>query len=98
MLADKIALSRTQLFRKLKSLTGKSVSEFIRFTRLQHAAQMLRHKQGNVSEVAYSAGFNHLGNFSEHFKKQFGVLPSEYLKYPEKNILDFKRSLLRSSD
>ena len=51
MFADEIALSRTQLFRKLKSLTGKSVTDFIRHIRLTRAAEMLSNSQGNVSAV-----------------------------------------------
>jgi signal transduction histidine kinase/ligand-binding sensor domain-containing protein/DNA-binding response OmpR family regulator len=85
LFAADMALSRSQLFRKLKSLTGKSISEFIRFVRLQYAADLLKRKQGNVSEVAFEAGFNHLGNFSEHFKNQFGITPSEYVKNTQKS-------------
>jgi AraC-like DNA-binding protein len=79
-----MALDRSQLYRKLKSLTDKSVSEFIRYIRLQKAADLLGRKQGNVSEIAYKVGFNHLGSFTENFKKQFGVLPSEFSKNPQK--------------
>jgi signal transduction histidine kinase/DNA-binding response OmpR family regulator len=78
--AEEIALSRVQLFRKLKSLTGKSVSEFIRHYRLNHAAELLSNNQGNVTEIAYRVGFNHLSHFARYFKDQFGISPSEYSK------------------
>jgi len=80
LFAEEIALSRTQLFRKLKSLTGQSVSDFVRHIRLNRAAELLKNDQGNVSEVAFQAGFNHLSHFARYFKNQFGITPSEYTK------------------
>ena len=78
--ANSMALSRTQLYRKLKSMTGKTTTEFIRLIRLQHAARRIKNKQGTISEIAFSVGFSNLSYFSENFKKQFGVLPSDYLR------------------
>ncbi len=73
-----IGLSRMQLHRKLKSLTDQSTTEFIRTLRLKRAAKLLESHSGNISEIAYEVGFNNPAYFSECFKKQFGVLPSEY--------------------
>ena len=78
-----MAMDRTHLYRKLKSMSGKSVSEFIRHLRLQMAADLLKRKQGNVSEVAFEVGFNSPGYFAEKFRKQFGVSPSAYARNPK---------------
>lgn len=82
-----IGMSRMQLYRKLKALTGQSPNEFIRTIRLKRAAQLLEQKQLTVAEVTYEVGFNDLQYFRECFKKQFGVTPSEYtqrsIEHPE---------------
>lgn len=75
-----IGMSRMQLYRKLKALTGQSPNEFIRTIRLKRAAQLLEQKQLTVAEVTYEVGFNDLQYFRECFKKQFGVTPSEYIQ------------------
>jgi signal transduction histidine kinase/ligand-binding sensor domain-containing protein/CheY-like chemotaxis protein/AraC-like DNA-binding protein len=80
--ASLMALDRTQLYRKIKSLTGKSVSEFIHHIRLIIATDLLKRKQGNVSEVAYDVGFSSPSYFAKKFKIHFGVSPSEYAKNP----------------
>lgn len=72
-----MAVSRTNLHRKLKALTGKSATEFIRSIRLKRAASLLQQKSGTVSDVAYSVGFNNLSYFSRCFKEEIGKLPSE---------------------
>lgn len=74
-----IGMSRMQLHRKLKALTNTSTSEFIRTIRLQRAAQILQTKGVNVSEAAYSAGFNNLSYFAKCFKEHFGMNPSDYI-------------------
>jgi signal transduction histidine kinase/ligand-binding sensor domain-containing protein/DNA-binding response OmpR family regulator len=73
-----MALSRTDLYRKLKALTGLSAKEFIRTIRLKRAAHLLRHQYGNISEIAYEVGFNNPSYFAECFHKQFKQLPSQY--------------------
>jgi len=76
--SDLMAMSRSQLYRKLIAVTSLSPNEFIRFTRLRKAAGMLARRTANVAEIAYDVGFNNPSYFSECFKKQFGVLPSDY--------------------
>ncbi len=77
-LAHQIAMSRMQLYRKLKALTGETPNTLIRNIRLQRAAQLLDTRQFNISEVAYKVGFTDLKYFRERFKERFGVVPSEY--------------------
>jgi len=73
-----MALSHSQLYRKLHALIDQSPNEFIRTTRLQKAAKLLSHHSANISEIALEVGFNNPSYFAECFKKQFGVSPSEY--------------------
>jgi signal transduction histidine kinase/ligand-binding sensor domain-containing protein/DNA-binding response OmpR family regulator len=73
-----VGMSRTQLYRKLKAITGQSANEFIRTIRLKRAAQLLEQRQLTVAEVTYEVGFTDLQHFRECFKKLFGVTPSEY--------------------
>jgi signal transduction histidine kinase/ligand-binding sensor domain-containing protein/DNA-binding response OmpR family regulator len=74
----KIALSKLQLYRKIRALTGQSPSEFIRVVRLNRAAQLLKHHYDTVTQIAFMVGFNSSSYFSRSFYKQFGVWPSEY--------------------
>jgi transcriptional regulator GlxA family with amidase domain len=75
-----MAMSRVQLHRKLTALVEQSASEFIRTIRLNRAAILLKEKSGNIAEIAYDVGFNNPSYFSECFRKQFGKLPSEYIR------------------
>lgn len=77
-LAEKTAMSRVQLHRKLKALTGLAPGEFIRNYRLNRAAQLLKKKAGNVSEIAFDVGFNNLSYFAKAFREKFGVNPSDF--------------------
>jgi signal transduction histidine kinase/DNA-binding response OmpR family regulator len=76
--AIEVGLSRPVLYRKLRGLTGQTISEFIRSIRLKRAAQLIKQKNGNISEIAYQVGFNHLSYFAACFKKQFGVAPKDF--------------------
>ena len=79
ILADSVALSRTQLFRKIKQLTKMSPGRYILFFRLQRAKQLLqsKDKEFNVSEVCFKVGFLSKSHFTRSFQKQFGFNPSQ---------------------
>jgi len=77
-LLEEIHLSRSQLHRKLKALTGLSATEFIRTIRLKRAAQLLKQHHGTIAETVYAVGFNNLSYFSKCFQKQFEITPREY--------------------
>ena len=79
MLAEQVGLSRVQLHRKLKELTGIPASEFIRNIRLKQAALLLKDKKMNISQVAYAVGFTNHTHFSTAFKKFYGVSPTDYI-------------------
>lgn len=80
MLTQEVGISRAQLHRKMKEMTGISTSEFIRNIRLEQAARLLREQKINVTQVAYTVGFSNLAHFSTIFRKHFGISPSEYLE------------------
>ena len=75
--ATQMGLSRVQLYRKVKALTGATAVELIRLTRLRKADKMLREGQHTVAEVSYEVGFSSPSYFSKCFKEQFGRLPGE---------------------
>ena len=74
-----LGLSKSQLYRKIVSLTGKSPNTFINEYRLNEAFQLLSKSGNNISEIAYEAGFTSPSYFSKCFQKRFGHAPSEYL-------------------
>ena len=71
-----LKMSRTQLHRKLKALTGKSTSYFIRSIRMQKARELLQSPDLNVSEVAYAVGYSDPAYFTNCFTDEFGKPPS----------------------
>ena len=77
LLCTELGMSRSQLYRKLKALTGDSVANFIRTIRLQKAMEILQTDQLTVAEVAYQTGFKDPAHFSKSFKAMYGRNPSE---------------------
>ncbi|RIV19951.1 response regulator [Fibrisoma montanum] len=80
VLQQEMGMSRMQLHRKLKALTEQSAADFIRYIRLQRAADLLQQPGIQIAEAAYGSGFTHLSYFSKCFKDQFGELPSDFQK------------------
>ncbi len=78
--ATALGMSRMQLHRKLKALTGLSTTEFIRSQRLKLAAKLLKKSDINISQVGYAVGFNNHSYFTKCFKEQFGMSPSDFAK------------------
>lgn len=72
-----MGMSRTQLYRKFRSLTDKTLAEYIRSMRLNKARELLTHTDTSVSEAAYKTGFRNLSHFSRIFTGEFGVNPSD---------------------
>ena len=77
-LADDIGLSRAQLHRKMKEMTGISTGKFIRDMRMKEAVHLLNLGTINISQIAYRVGFNDQNHFSQVFKRYYGVSPKEY--------------------
>ena len=79
-IADLFNLSRMQVYRKIKALTGKSVVEFIRMVRVKQALKLMDTHQFTLSEIAFRTGFNSSSYFTRVFKDEYGKTPSEYLE------------------
>lgn len=83
-LAGEVAMSLSQLNRKLNALIGQPAGHLIRSLRLQRAADLLDRNAGTVAEICYAVGFGDQANFTRSFKKQFGCSPSEYMSRSQK--------------
>ncbi len=75
--AGSLNISSTQLYRKIKALTGYSPVEFIKIVRLQRSYELLMERKTSVKEVCYLSGFNNISYFIKCFRKQFGVTPAQ---------------------
>jgi AraC-like DNA-binding protein len=73
-----LAMSKTQLHRKIKALTDSPPGELLRNFRLKRATQLLSQKVDNVSQVAFEVGFNSLSYFTRCFKEYYKMSPSDY--------------------
>jgi len=77
-LSGEFCMSKSTFYRRIKLITGLSPTNFIRIMRMKKAQILLLNRMLNISEVAYSLGFNDPKYFSSCFKKEFGITPSEY--------------------
>ena len=77
--SEAVHMSRMQLHRKLKALTGLSASEFVRSQRLKLAASILKKSDINISEVGYRVGFNDPAYFTKCFKEAYNCTPSQFV-------------------
>ncbi|MBN3521077.1 DUF4242 domain-containing protein [Algoriphagus lutimaris] len=75
-----LGLSKTLMYRNMIRLTGKSPNNFLRKYRLDQALDEITKQEKSLTEIAFESGFNSVNYFSKCFKKQFGTLPSSYLK------------------
>ena len=80
--------SKSQLYRKMMSLTGKSPNTFIKDYRLNEAVKLLNKNAGNISEIAFETGFSSPSYFSKCFQKKYGHFPSGYLLAKEAPMLE----------
>ena len=78
-IAAELRISRSSFQRKIKGLTGLTPVEFIRHIRMAKAAELLATGKYRINEVSYMVGINKPSYFASLFKKQFGVLPKDYI-------------------
>jgi ligand-binding sensor domain-containing protein/signal transduction histidine kinase/DNA-binding response OmpR family regulator len=76
VLASKVFLSRSQLYRKIKTLTGVSVNEFIRNVRLEKAKELIELGNDNITEISFKVGFSSPSYFTKCYKEKYGYLPT----------------------
>ncbi len=79
-LSQIVGLSRVHVYRKIKKLTGMSVSEFVRSVKLRLSLELIKNSGKTISEIAYEVGFSSPSYFTKSFKEQFGISPTEYAK------------------
>lgn len=84
-LGRRMGMSKSQLYRKVKSLTGYPPGDFIRNVRLNEAANLIEGQTDNIARIAYATGFGNPSWFSQCFRQYTGVAPSEYVKALSKN-------------
>lgn len=87
-IADKMNMSHSTLYRKVKALAGMTANEFIRKVRIRNAEQLLLTGKYTISEISYMVGINSITYFRQCFKDEYGLAPSEYLKQIMNNKRD----------
>ena len=78
-LAEKLCISRSGLFAKIKALANVTPNEMIQLVRLKKAASLLQENKYHISEVSYMVGFSNPSYFSKCFQKQFGMTPGKFI-------------------
>lgn len=86
ILATEIGMSHSKLYRKIKTVSGQTISGFIRYVRLKKAAELLINTEYNVAETANTVGFYDVKYFRKQFSNLFGITPSGYIKKYRKNF------------
>lgn len=94
-IANEMAMSYSSLYKRIKLITGRTVSDFIRFIRIRKAAELLINTNCNVNEAAMHVGFNDIKYFREHFVKIYGIKPSEFVK---RHRIAFKKKYLMENE
>ena len=79
-LSDKLCMSKSTLYRKVKALTGISTNEYVRKIKMKNAEKLILEGRYTISEIAFKVGVNSPVYFRQCFKEEFGISPSEYLK------------------
>ena len=79
-IANRMNMSHSAFYRKIKALTGSTANEFLRKVKIRHAEQLLLTGRYIISEVAYAVGMSSMTYFRQCFKDEFGISPSEYLR------------------
>lgn len=75
---SQMEMNQNTIYRKIKAVTGLSISELIRVERLKKAADMIKENRFTIQEVCFKVGFSSPAYFTQCFKKQYGVIPKEY--------------------
>jgi len=78
LICSELAMSKAQLYRKFKSLTNKTVAEYIRKIRIHKAKSLLEQSDLNITQIAYSVGIGSISRFGKLFKREFGVSPGKF--------------------
>lgn len=94
-MVDEVGMSRSQLHRYCKEVTGYSASRFLQNIRMQQAMKLLKEKKENVIQIAYTVGFASQAHFSTLFKQYYGVTPTEYIKQLEEEENKNKNKVAR---
>lgn len=83
-LSREVGVSKITLYRKIKSATGKTISQFIRELRLKKASELLSDEELTISEIAYKVGFGSATYFNKCFHEYFECSPGEFRKVQQK--------------
>ena len=78
VVSEKIGMSRSSLYRKIKAITGQNINEYIRNIKIEHAAYLIEKEKFTISQAAYEVGFGDAKYFRKIFKERFGKTPSAF--------------------
>ncbi len=79
MIAKKLGMSRSAFFKKVKGITDETPIDFVKNYKLNHAVELLKHSNMNISDIAYQSGFSDVSYFGKCFRKKFGMSPRDFL-------------------